>query len=376
MAFFDTDKQRASGLIAILGIALVIALWPFTVGLIGAPVLYVTFAPLYRVLTRRLPPAIAIWLIIIVALLLIAGPVASIVSLVATQGPEMLRSVVNSPLLDRLTSIRIGSYDVGEQISQQFRTIGSQLLSRAGPAALAILGSATRLTLQLTVAFFGFYYLLRAPKRAWARIRPFVPFSAENADSLKKRFKDVTISTLIGTFLTAAVQGALLGVAFQVAGLANPLFWGVMTTLFAILPVVGSGLVWVPAVVVLYLQGRLIAAVLMLVWGLFGVGGVDNIIRPWVYRRYARIHPFITVIGAFAGIAYFGLLGLLIGPLAISYFFELIRMYQEEYLAHISPPPPEPEPAPRRRFSIPGFRRAGDPVAPPPPLPSPPDQSV
>jgi len=62
------------------------------------------------------------------------------------------------------------------------------------------------------------------------------------------------------------------------------------------------------------------------------VGNVDNIIRPLVFRRWAQIHPFITIIGAFAGINYFGLLGLIIGPLAISYFFELIRMYREEYL--------------------------------------------
>jgi predicted PurR-regulated permease PerM len=372
MAFFDTDKQRAAGLILVLGAALAVALWPFTVGLIGAPVLYVIFAPLHRAMSRRIPATLSTWILIIFALLMIVGPVASIVSLVATQGPDMLRSVVNSPLLDQLRSIRIGSYDVGEQISQQFRTIGSQLLSRAGPAALVLLGSATRLTLQLTIAFFGFYYLLRAPRSAWARVRPFVPFSAENADSLKKRFKDVTISTLIGTFLTAAVQGALLGIAFQLAGLANPVFWGVMTMLFSILPVVGSGLIWVPAVIVLYLQGRLLAAILLLVWGIFGVGGVDNLIRPWVYSRHARIHPFITVIGAFAGIAYFGLLGLLIGPLAISYFFELIRMYQEEYLAHIPAPPPDPVPERRRtRFSIPGFRRSGD--VPLPPSASPPE---
>jgi predicted PurR-regulated permease PerM len=199
-----------------------------------------------------------------------------------------------------------------------------------------------------------------------------VPFSAENADSLKKRFKDVTISTLIGTFLTAAVQGALLGVGFWVAGLANPVFWGVMTMLFAILPVVGSGLIWVPAVVMLFLQGRPGWAVALALWGLLIVGGVDNLIRPWVYSRHARIHPFITVIGAFAGIAYFGLLGLLIGPLAISYFFELIRMYQEEYLAHIPAPPPDPVPERRRsRFSIPGFRRSGD--IPLPPSASPPE---
>jgi predicted PurR-regulated permease PerM len=363
MAFFDTDKQRAAGLVALLGVGLAIALWPFAIGLIAAPVLYVIFAPTHRYLCRHLPAGIATWLLIILAILLIAGPVASIVSLVATQGPDMLRGVINSPLLDRLTSIRIGSFDVGEQLSQQFRSLGSQLLSRAGTAALAILGSATRLTLQLTIAFFGFYYLLRAPRSAWAQLRPFIPFSAENADSLRKRFKDVTISTLIGTFLTAAVQGVLLGIAFALVGLANPVFWGVMTTLFAILPVVGSGLIWVPAVLVLYLQDSLGWAIFMAVWGLFVVGGVDNLIRPWVYRRYARIHPFITVIGAFAGIAYFGLLGLLIGPLAISYFFELIRMYQEEYLAHIPRPAPEPdEPPRRRRFSIPGFRRADDPV--------------
>ena len=63
------------------------------------------------------------------------------------------------------------------------------------------------------------------------------------------------------------------------------------------------------------------------------VGNVDNLIRPYVFRRWAQIHPFVTVIGAFAGLRYFGLLGLLIGPLAISYFFELIRMYRAEYLA-------------------------------------------
>jgi predicted PurR-regulated permease PerM len=67
-------------------------------------------------------------------------------------------------------------------------------------------------------------------------------------------------------------------------------------------------------------------------WGILVVGNVDNIIRPAVFRRWAKIHPFITIIGAFAGINYFGLLGLIIGPLAISYFFELIRMYREEYL--------------------------------------------
>ena len=105
-----------------------------------------------------------------------------------------------------------------------------------------------------------------------------------------------------------------------------------VTVILAILPVVGSGLVWGPGALALAIEGHYGMAVGLAAWGILVVGNVDNIIRPAVFRRWAKIHPFITIIGAFAGINYFGLLGLIIGPLAISYFFELIRMYREEYL--------------------------------------------
>jgi predicted PurR-regulated permease PerM len=82
----------------------------------------------------------------------------------------------------------------------------------------------------------------------------------------------------------------------------------------------------------LALEGQYGRAIGLALWGIIIVGNVDNVIRPLVFRRWAQIHPYITILGAFAGIQYFGLLGLLIGPLAISYFFELIRMYRAEYL--------------------------------------------
>jgi len=95
---------------------------------------------------------------------------------------------------------------------------------------------------------------------------------------------------------------------------------------------VGSGMIWGPAAVVLIMQSRPLAGVLLIVWGVLVVGSVDNFIRPLIYRRFSAIHPLITLIGAIGGVSYFGLLGLLVGPLALSYFFELIRMYREEYL--------------------------------------------
>ena len=112
-----------------------------------------------------------------------------------------------------------------------------------------------------------------------------------------------------------------------------------MTFVLSILPVVGSGMVWGPGAASLAMEGRWGAAIGLAIWGVVAVGNVDSVIRPFVYRRWARIHPFVTIIGAFAGLRYFGLLGLLIGPLAISYFFELIRMYRAEYLEHNGDPP-------------------------------------
>lgn len=329
MAFLDTKRDRAAFLIAILGLGLAYAVWPFSTGLIGVPVLYIMFAPIYRSLvglgTR---PGLAAGLVVLLGILLTVGPGLSFLGVVANEAQDMATGVIRSPLLTRLRELRIGSYDVGAQIE----SLGSSLVSWVGSSAVGLIGTATRLGIQLTIAFFGLYYLLQAPDAAWKQVRPFIPFSGRNAEILRDRFRGVTISTLIGTLLTASIQGLLVGLGFWATGIPNALFWGVVTVIVAILPVVGSALVWGPGVLHLALESRYGMAIGLAIWGAVVVGNVDNLIRPIVFRRWAQIHPFITILGAFAGIQYFGLLGLLIGPLAISYFFELIRMYKEEYL--------------------------------------------
>jgi len=329
MAFLDTKRDRAAFLIFVLGLGLVYALWPFSTGLIGVPVLYIMFAPIYRWLVGRgIKPGLAAGLVVLLGILLTVGPGLSFLGVVANEAQDMATGVIRGPLLTRLRELRIGTYDVGAQIE----SLGSRVVSWIGASAVGLIGTATRLGIQLTISFFGLYYLLQAPEAAWKEVRPFIPFSARNAEILRERFRGVTISTLIGTLLTASIQGLLVGLAFWVTGIPNALFWGVVTVIVAILPVVGSALVWGPGALHLALEGRYGMAIGLAIWGAVVVGNVDNLIRPMVFRRWAQIHPFITIIGAFAGIQYFGLLGLLIGPLAISYFFELIRMYKEEYL--------------------------------------------
>ena len=325
----DTRYRAAAALVITLGIALLIAVTPYATGLIGIPVLYVALGPVHRWFARHTSPKVAASLVVLVALFVLLVPMAALAGLIVGEAQQIAGKVVQSPLLTRLSELRIGGVDVGSRLGD----VSSKLVSWVGSSMFGLLGSASRFVLSLTISFFGLYYLLLRPGETWDAVRPYIPFSAQNTEKLRQRFGDVTTSTLIGTGLSAAVHGALVSLGFAVAGLPDAAFWGVVAMVLSILPVLGSGLVWGPGAVALLLEHRPIPAVLLVVWGAVVVGNVDYVIRPMVSRRWAHIHPLVTLIGALIGVPYFGLLGLLIGPLALSYFFELIKMYREEYLA-------------------------------------------
>lgn len=330
MPFLDTKHQRAALIVFALGAALLWAIFPYLTGIIGIPVLAVLFSPIHNSMVRRgLPEAPTALAVTLLGAIVVIVPIVAFAGLLINEAQQVAANVLKSPVLERLQTIQIRGIPVGPRIAE----VGGNLVAAIGANALGLVGTATRLALNLTISFFGLYYVLKYPgEDPWKNALPYVPFSRKNAQILGKRFKDVTVSTVIGTGVTAALQGTLLGLSFWVLGLPNVLFWSVVTTALAILPVVGSGLVWGPAAIIVALQGRPVAGILLAVWGVLVVGSVDNFIRPIIYRRYAEVHPLITLIGAIAGVSHFGLLGLLIGPLALSYLFELVRMYREEYL--------------------------------------------
>src|SRR6266550_2331014 len=276
MPLIDTNHQRAALLVLLLGVALVIALTPYATGLIGIPVLYAVFTPVHEWLSLRVRPKIAASLVVALALFLIVVPGVSFAGLIVGQAQEIATGVIRNPLLGRLRELRLGGIDLGPRLADLAATV---------------------------VAWIG-----------------------------SSAFGLVTTATIVGTGLTAAIQGSLVGLGFWLTGLPNAVFWGVVTMVFAILPVVGSGLVWGPGALALMIGGHALAGMLLALGGVVIVGNVDYVIRPRVFSRWANIHPLITLIGALAGVPYFGILGLLIGPLALSYFFELIKMYGEEYL--------------------------------------------
>ena len=332
MELSDDLRRRAAGLVILaLGLAILIALAPYATGLIGGLVAYVVFEPLYNLLRRRLSSSVSAFCVVLLTLALLLGPGVAFGGIIVNQAQSSATALLNSPLFGRLATLEIGEFQVGPKLA----VIGEKIISWLGSSAFGLLGTATRLALNLTISLFILYYLLLWSKESWEVVRPYIPFSSANAEQLRIRFRDISKSTIIGTGLVACAQGALVGIGFWLTGLSNAAFWGVVTVIFAILPVVGSSLIWGPGALSLLLDHRYGAAIGLVLLGVLIVGQVDLLIRPLVFRRYAQVHPLVTLIGAFAGVPYFGLIGLLVGPLALSYFFELIQMYKEEYL---SPP--------------------------------------
>lgn len=328
MPILDSNHERAALLVLLLGLALAVALFPYASGLLGIPVVYAVFAPLHDWLTKHVHARFAASVVVVVALFAIAIPGIAIAGLLVSQAQQIAGTILQSQLLARVSELRIGHLDLGPRIA----ALGETLVSWVGSNAFGLVGTATRLALNVTITLFGLFYILLRPAETWTAVRPYIPFSVHNAEKLRARFRDVTTSTVIGTGLSAAVHGTLVGLGFWVTGLPDGLFWGVVTAVLSILPVVGAGLVWGPGAMVLALDHRYGTAIGLALWGLIVIGNVDYVIRPMVFRRWAHIHPLVTLVGAIAGVPYFGILGLLIGPLAVSYFFELIKMYREEYL--------------------------------------------
>lgn len=320
------SELHARLLILALSAAVLFALIPFLSGFVGAAVLGVVLRPVHARLSRiGVRPAAIVVSLGAVALVLVPG-VALAVSLVA-QAPAAARAVAQSTLVQQLSTLQIAGFDVGGMADAGVNELASWLSRQA----VALVSSLTMATLNICVAILGLYYLLVTDRSEFRSLARYLPFSESTIVRLAKRFRATTESMLIGILLTAVVQGTVVGGTFALVGLPSAAFWGFITACVSILPILGSSLVWFPGVLVLAADDRYGAAATLGIVGVAIASQVDNLIRLVVYQRVSRIHPMVTLVGAFAGVRVLGLAGLLVGPLGISYLIELLEAYSIEY---------------------------------------------
>ena len=323
-----TGKYRAAAILVALGVAILWAMLPFAPGIFGAAIFYVLTVPGYRaLLRRRMRPTLAATVMLLLILIVILVPGGTLVTLLLEEIPSAIRGLDTGPLVQRMQGLRIGPVNVGEQLTRASGSIGSWISAQV----FGVVGGAARGTLNLVIALLGLYYLLIAAEDVWPRVKRYLPFTDDDSEEMRVKFYEVTMATALGVVVVAVVQGVLVGIAFAVLGLPNPIVWGTITAIASVLPLVGSALVWLPGTIVLFATGHPGQAIGLAIFGFVVVSNIDNVMRPMVSRKVGNLHPLTTLLGAFAGIEYIGLIGVLLGPLAITWFFELLMIYDKEY---------------------------------------------
>jgi predicted PurR-regulated permease PerM len=162
-------------------------------------------------------------------------------------------------------------------------------------------------------------------------ISDFVPMGDENTNKVGTEVNNIVVSNAVGIPLIAFLQGVVGLIGYFLIGVKQPVFWFVVTCITAMLPIVGAALAYVPLGIIFFAQGDNLRGVLMLGYGFGIIGVVDNIFRITLQKKIGNIHPLVTILGVIAGLNLFGFIGLIFGPLLISLFLLLVKIYALEF---------------------------------------------
>jgi predicted PurR-regulated permease PerM len=313
--------------------------------LLWAILLGALLAPLNSRLAVRLGgrPKLASTITTIGVVLLLLLPIIAIGGAVASEAAQLLKRIDTSSLsaasldlsqvpvlaaplrwLDSTAGVSLN------QIQAWVVTAAKHLLeivaSSGGSVFLGAIGTIVSFILMLFVLFF----VLRDGPRFAARTVRMLPIEPALRGKLWRHLIEVTRAVFMGIGLTALVQGILLGIGFAIAGVPSALVFGVLGVLFALVPMVGTAIVWIPAVLWLLAQGQPYFALFMLVWGVIVVGGVDNFLRPMLISGRAEVPTLAVFIGVMGGLSAFGFIGLFLGPIVLGLVVALLRFTTEE----------------------------------------------
>ncbi len=297
--------------------------------------------PLYGWLLARTGRRRAGALTIVILLVVVGFPTAGFLTLVATeavqisQGAEAWfqeegRAAQMSALLQRIPFAE-RLIPEGENLIEQIR----EAAGRTGPVLMGALAAATRGTfsflLQLFVLCYALFYFLLDGPVILRRVLRYIPLDPGQKEELLERFVSVTRATLRGSLLIGMLQGGVAGLAFWVAGVPGPAFWGTVMVVLSIIPAIGASLIWVPAVIYLFLVGEILSGIGLLIWCAVVVSSIDNLLRPRLIGRDARMSDLMILVSTLGGIVLFGAVGFIVGPIVGALFVTIWHIYGEAF---------------------------------------------
>lgn len=340
-----TSFRTAFVLILVLAVSLLFlaVAWPFLKPLLLGAMLAGLCTPLYDWIARvvRGRGSLAAILTLIILFLLVAGPISAFVGLVVAQALNVSDQALP------WVQVHFGpgsTFNAHDWLVERFPALApyvpeqTQILETVGRAAKAtgsfLVASATQFTagtaaflLNLFVMLYAMFFFFRDGKKIVGRIFYYMPLSHDDEMLLLERLTSVTRATIKGTVVIGIIQGTLAGLGFWFAGIDGSAFWGTIMAVLSIVPGIGSALVWVPAVIYLFITGQTLAGTLLLAWCVAVVGTIDNVLRPTLVGKDAKMPDLLILIGTLGGLFLFGAIGFIVGPIVCGLFLTIWEIY-------------------------------------------------
>lgn len=317
-------------LILMLGWLLLKELFVFLPGLLGGVTLYILSRSLYFKLTfiKKWRKGWTALLFILISLIIIAIPVyfsiqmlsPKIAQLSGNQDKIMQGLKMFSDKISDLTGFKILTPENSRSITQKVSALIPKLLN----------STAVVLT-NLIMMFFLLYYLLTCGSEVEKYLHKAIPLKPDNVDKLAKETKLMIRANALGIPIICIVQGMFASLGYWIFNVDDWLMWGFVTGIFAFFPLVGTMIIWIPLVLYQFSLGENWMATGLMIYSLLVTGNVDYIARLSLLKKMGNVHPIITVLGVITGLGLFGFMGLIFGPLLISYFIILIKIYVNEF---------------------------------------------
>jgi len=324
--------------LVVLGLLAFYGLLQYLTAFLGAGILYVVLRPWFTALVhkRKWNRTLVTVLLLLFAVVVLVIPFFALSSLLIDRVAELAKHPDQI-----LQAVQTVERKVGMQVTQenQVRQLLQQGAAKVSQWIPTLASSVLNVIVIVGLMLFTMYYLFMQEEDFLAGLHRYLPFREKTMDELSESLKNNVNSNVLGQGIVALVQGLLTGATLWIFQVPDPMFWTVVAFFMAFIPVLGTPLVWGPAAIYQFAQGHNSQGIGILLVGVIVIINIDNLLRIWLAKYMGNIHPWVTLVGLTLGVEIFGIVGLVIGPLLLSYFIVLMQVFSRENLAlqHLMP---------------------------------------
>lgn len=324
-------------IIIIILILTALIVYPFWIAIVSSCIIAYIFYPIYIKIKTYLneKKTISSLLTVILIILVILLPLVVIINTFASEAFNVYDQFIVG-LSNESQNIAEIQSKIYEKTGIEFniKELLANFTNKIISATSSFLSGVPEKIIQIAVFIFLLFYMLKEGNNLLDAIKKLLPFDYKIKHKLISKTDELLKALIYGSLITSLIQGFVGGLGFFVLGINSPIFWGILMAFFALIPFIGTPIIWLPTTISLLFQGfvssssiLIIKGIILFLYGVFVISLVDNFIKPYFISNKGKLHPAIVLLSILGGLSMFGFIGIILGPLIMTLFLSLVELY-------------------------------------------------